>query len=106
MSVNMYWRRFAMSSIPLSDHEAFEDWLIERWREKDELLDQWYTTSRFPSDIGSADSKKGISEDGFIETEMTLGNWMEIGQLYVVLATVALIVNIILQLLTLISSMR
>jgi hypothetical protein len=86
-----------MSSIPLSDGKEFENWLIERWREKDEILEQWYNTGRFPSDPESADSKRGISEDGFIETEMTLNNWMEIGQLYVVLAALALVVNVVLK---------
>lgn len=93
----MHWRRFAMSSIPLSDAKEFEQWLLDRWREKDSLLEQWYDTGRFPSDPGSAHPDKGISKDGFIETEMTLNNWMEIGQIYVVLATLALVVNVILK---------
>lgn len=90
----MHWRRFAVSSIPLSDAKEFEAWLMERWREKDELLEQWYETGRFPADPDSADTGKGISKDGFIETEMTLNNWMEIGQIFVVLAAVALMVNV------------
>ncbi|OCT54771.1 putative acyltransferase [Cladophialophora carrionii] len=96
-SVNMYWRRFSVSSIPLADGKEFEKWFIERWREKDEILEQWYNTGRFPSDAESADSQSGISKDGFIETEMTLNNWMEIGQLYVVLATLALVINVVLK---------
>jgi lysocardiolipin and lysophospholipid acyltransferase len=102
----MYWRRFAMSSIPLSDQKEFESWLIQRWREKDELLEQWYDTGRFPSDQQAADPKKGISSDGFIETEMTLNNWAELGQVYVILATVALVVNVILKFFGLFSSLR
>jgi len=43
----MYWRRFAMSSIPLTDAKEFEQWLLDRWREKDSLLEQWYDTGRF-----------------------------------------------------------
>jgi lysocardiolipin and lysophospholipid acyltransferase len=93
----MYWRRFAMSSIPLSDTKEFEDWLLTRWQEKDAILEQWYNTGRFPSDSQSADSQKGIDPDGFIETEMTLNNWMEIGQLYVVLAAFALVINVVLK---------
>ena len=102
----MYWRRFAVSSIPLSDQKEFDNWLMQRWREKDELLELWYNTGRFPSDRGSADSKSGISADGFIETRMTLNSWLEIGQPYVVLATLALIVNVILKLLSLSSSLN
>ncbi len=86
-----------MSTIPLDDAKDFERWLLDRWREKDELLEQWYESGRFPSDPGSADAAKGISKDGFIETEMTLNNWMEIGQVVVVLATLALVVNVILK---------
>lgn len=93
----MYWRRFAVSSIPLSDATEFDKWLVERWREKDDLLEQWYNTGRFPSDAAAADPSKGISPDGFIETEMTLGNWLEVGQLYVVLAALALVVNVVLK---------
>ncbi|KIV85305.1 hypothetical protein PV11_01012 [Exophiala sideris] len=95
--VNMYWRRFAVSSIPLSDQTHFEQWLLERWREKDELLEQWYNTGRFPADVESATPGKGISKEGFIETEMTLNNWMEIGQIFVVLASAALMVNVALK---------
>ncbi len=93
----MYWRRFAVSSIPLRDPKEFEDWLLKRWREKDEILEQWYRTGKFPSDPESADSKRGISSDGYIETEMTLNHWMEIGQLYVVLGALALVVNVVLK---------
>ncbi|KIW19914.1 hypothetical protein PV08_00489 [Exophiala spinifera] len=92
--VNMHWRRFAVSSIPLSDAKEFEAWLMDRWREKDELLEQWYDTGRFPADSDSADTTKGISKEGYIETEMTLNSWMEIGQIFVVLASVALMANV------------
>ena len=91
----MYWRRFEVSSIPLSDAQEFEQWLLERWREKDDILEQWYDTGRFPSDVGSANTSQGISEDGFIETEMTLNNWTEIGQIFVVLAALALVLNVV-----------
>ena len=95
--VNMHWRRFAMSSIPLSDAKVFEQWLLDRWREKDDLLEQWYETGRFPADAGSAAADVGISKAGFIETEMTLNNWLEIGQIFVVLAAAALVINVILK---------
>jgi lysocardiolipin and lysophospholipid acyltransferase len=93
----MYWRRFAVSSIPLSNQTGFEQWLLERWREKDELLELWYNTGRFPSDIGAADESKGTSNEGFIETEMMLSSWLEIGQIFVVLAATALLVNVVLK---------
>jgi len=86
-----------MSSIPLSDAKVFEQWLLDRWREKDDLLEQWYETGRFPADAGSAAADVGISKAGFIETEMTLNNWLEIGQIFVVLAAAALVINVILK---------
>ena len=86
-----------MSSIPLSDAKEFEQWLLLRWREKDDLLEQWYNTGKFPADARSAAPEKGISKEGFIETEMTLNNWMEIGQIFVVLAAAALVINVILK---------
>lgn len=87
-----------MSSIPLADQTDFEVWLLDRWREKDELLEQWYETGKFPSDEGSAAQEKGISNDGFIETDMTLNHWMELGQIFVVPAALALVVNVIVKL--------
>ncbi|KIX10155.1 uncharacterized protein Z518_01236 [Rhinocladiella mackenziei CBS 650.93] len=95
--VNMHWRRFAVSSIPLTDPKEFEKWLLERWREKDDMLEQWYNTGRFPADAESASPEKGISKDGFIDTEMILNNWIEIGQIFVVVAALALVVNVILK---------
>ncbi|KIV91412.1 hypothetical protein PV10_05954 [Exophiala mesophila] len=95
--VNMHWRRFAVSEIPLEDAKEFEEWLLARWREKDDLLELWYNTGRFPADAESADDKKGVSPEGYIETEITLNNWTEVGQIFVVLATVALLVNVVLK---------
>ncbi|KAK5199280.1 hypothetical protein LTR47_006942 [Exophiala xenobiotica] len=95
--VNMHWRRFAVASIPLTDAKEFEEWLMDRWREKDAMLERWYDTGRFPADAESADVAKGISRDGYIETEITLNNWMEIGQIFVVLASAALVVNVTLK---------
>lgn len=51
-SVNMYWRRFEVSSIPVSSPSEFEIWVRERWLEKDRLLEQFNTTGRFPADEG------------------------------------------------------
>jgi hypothetical protein len=95
----MYWRRFAVSSIPLTDAKEFDNWLLDRWREKDDLLERWHETGRFPADADAAslEEETGISKEGYIETEMTLNHWMEIGQIFVVLATSALVVNVVLK---------
>jgi len=49
-SVNMHWRRFAISSIPIDDPVKFELWLREKWTEKDDLMEHYIQTGRFPED--------------------------------------------------------
>lgn len=46
----MYWRRFAVKDIPISDPEKFELWLRERWIEKDVLLEYYVANGAFPED--------------------------------------------------------
>jgi hypothetical protein len=47
----MHWRRFAVNEIPLDDQKEFEAWLVARWAEKDELMDEFFETGKFPSDL-------------------------------------------------------
>jgi lysocardiolipin and lysophospholipid acyltransferase len=89
----MYWRRYAVSDIPVDDREAFDAWLTQRWREKDELLDQYLKTGRFPSDEPQPADKSG-TEDGYINTEVKLRSFQEIGTIFVVLASLAMIVRL------------
>jgi hypothetical protein len=49
-SVNMHFRRFKISTIPLNNDKAFEVWLRNRWREKDYLLEHFNRFNRFPED--------------------------------------------------------
>lgn len=90
-SVNMFWRRYPMSSIPLDDAKEFSIWLSLRWKEKDELLECFHKTGRFPAD-GAATAEKTRP---YIETEVRLVKWYEVGQIFVVLATLALVLNVI-----------
>lgn len=48
-SVNMYWRRFKVSEIPMDDAKAFEIWLRDRWTEKDDLIELFVQQGRFPA---------------------------------------------------------
>ena len=77
---------------------------MEQWRLKDSLLEGYVQNGRFPADDGH-DSEgdlavNGMSDAkvprgaGFIETEVKLAYWYEVGQIFVVLATFALIFNI------------
>ena len=95
----MYWRRFALSSIPIHDAARFEAWLAERWREKDALLEGYVQNGRFPADEGhDCDGEPGQSKivkgAGFIETSVQLGHFYELGSIFVVLSALALVANI------------
>lgn len=73
----MHWRRFKVSEIPLETLEDFHAWLIERWNEKETLLQEHAKTGQFPSSINQGKS---------ITTEVKLDRWWEIWQLGAVLA--------------------
>ncbi|KAL9105554.1 MAG: hypothetical protein Q9227_009298 [Pyrenula ochraceoflavens] len=92
-SVNMYWRRYALSKIPLDDPKAFEEWLSQRWKEKDQLLEQYIQTGRFPADDGKSTEPPRLKGAGYINTEVKLAKWYEVGQIFVVLAALALVAN-------------
>lgn len=94
-SVNFFWRRFAVSGIPLDDPKAFEIWLSKRWEEKDQLLEQFQQTGRFPADNETSAENPKLKGAGYIETEVKLTKWYEIGQIFVVLATLALIADVL-----------
>ena len=53
-AVHLHWRRFKVSSIPLSSLEDFDKWLQARWQEKDVLLQEHEQTGRFPSNPGES----------------------------------------------------
>jgi len=93
----MYWRRFAISSIPLGDSEKFDVWIRQRWTEKDELLEQYVSTGRFPSSeifASAHPSGKGASNNGFIETKVRPKHWWEVSQIFSVLATLAVLAHL------------
>ncbi|KAF2843033.1 acyltransferase-domain-containing protein, partial [Patellaria atrata CBS 101060] len=86
-SVNMHWRRFSISSIPLDNPKAFEVWLRNRWREKDHLLEIFTHTGRFPSEEplslkedmnGNGNGAPGkIRMAKYIETQVKSRSWEE-----------------------------
>ncbi|KAE8318059.1 acyltransferase-domain-containing protein [Aspergillus transmontanensis] len=100
-SVNMYWRRFAVSDIPLNDQKEFDAWLRARWTEKDQLLDEYFETGRFPSDlagfvdnVGVSESLKAAAAAGYVEVFVRLGHWSEIGRIFMVLIGAALLCKV------------
>ena len=96
-SVNMYWRRFAVSSIPLDDPQQFDGWIRQRWIEKDELLEFYMQHGRFPPTAASAAADEGAgSRDGgrthgYVETEVRQRHWWEMGQIYACVVLVAVV---------------
>lgn len=89
----MHWRRFAVADIPLDDQKEFDAWLRARWTEKDQLLDEFYETGRFPSGLaGSIDTdnvsaeQKSAASAGYVETHVRLSHWIELGRIFMVLA--------------------
>lgn len=98
----MYWRRFALSSIPLDNAEEFDIWLRERWTEKDALLEEYVSTGRFPPSKSLSTNGKYLNgsvsnagEGGFVETEVKTAHWWEVGKIFSTLAMFGLVANVV-----------
>ena len=92
-SVNMFWRRIPVSSIPIDDPKAFEAWIHGQWEIKEALLEGYAQNGRFPADDGQHPEKgpeevgakvKVVKGPGFIETRVRLIHWYELGLIFVV----------------------
>ena len=92
-SVNMYWRRFRISSIPLDDPKTFEVWLRSRWSEKDKFIEDYLRTGRFPADQGTSKNSKGdtVRGAGHIEAEIKPKYWYEFLQVFAPIGLFALV---------------
>ena len=92
-SVNMYWRRFAISNIPLEDSKKFDLWLRQRWVEKDKFIEDYYRHGKFPADEGVSQNEKGetIRGAGHIETEIKPKYWYEFLQVFAPIGLFALV---------------
>lgn len=115
-SVNMHWRRWRISEIPIDNDAAFSMWLRNRWTEKDYLLEYFSRHNAFPSgdpikamqaeqaaNKAEKSSSKG-SDDGksttkpaparpknlpFITTEVKAGGWEEFLSIFGPITTAA-----------------
>lgn len=102
-SVNMHWRRFAVSDIPLDDQKEFDEWLRDRWTEKDELLNQYFETGRFPSALAGtieatdqcSDEQRVAASAGFVESNVRLHHWSELISIFMVLGSLAFLCRIL-----------
>jgi lysocardiolipin and lysophospholipid acyltransferase len=101
----MHWRRFPIKSIPIHDEEAFSDWLLARWREKDDLIEHYLQHGRFPADEGSSPAVSGgkpVKGAGFIETEVRPTNMLEFLQMFALPASSVLVINVIVKILNIV----
>jgi 1-acyl-sn-glycerol-3-phosphate acyltransferase len=100
-SVNMHFRRFKISTIPIDDDQAFEVWVRNRWREKDYLLEHFSRFNRFPNDIHwmTKQQKAGrttlISQPAkWIETEIKSNSLEEFLSIFAPLTSVMMVLFI------------
>jgi lysocardiolipin and lysophospholipid acyltransferase len=104
-SVNMYWRRFRIADLPLHDDKIFSDWVLARWREKDDLLQYFVENNRFPADEGVSPSVNGgepVKGAGWIETTVRPVKWGEWIQIFIPTAALALVLNVVLKMVNII----
>jgi len=81
-SVSMHWRRFKISDIPYDSNEKMEQWILQRWREKDELMEQHAQTGRFPADLSAVVVEGGAKNDGYVNTHVRAVNSFEVLQIF------------------------
>lgn len=88
----MHWRRFAVKDAP-KDPKEFEDWVLARWREKDELVEHYMQHGQFPCDDQAPEFEyKGVPNGAgvtkpvinrrYIETEVRPGSPLEVAQIF------------------------
>lgn len=103
--VNFYFRRFALSEIPLDDPKEFEVWLYKRWGEKDRLLHEFNETGMFPPfEQEAALNGKAVNgersvtvgrNEGYIESDIRLVHWFEVFKIFGASTAVAVLILII-----------
>ncbi|KAK5109509.1 hypothetical protein LTR62_006961 [Meristemomyces frigidus] len=98
-SVNMHWRRYKISLMPITDHEAMAKWVLDRWREKDDMLEQFYKTGKFPGDTSAVEIEGGPREKewktAYVNTEVKARNPLEFLQVFAPVAAATMIGSIL-----------
>ena len=93
-SVNLFWRRFRISDIPIDNDNAFGRWLTNRWREKDYILEYFYKYNQFPEEspvqaLAAAEGKRKPKHAKMIGTEVKGGGWDEFLSIFGPITTAA-----------------
>lgn len=74
--------------MPLDDQEEFDEWLRQRWYEKDAIMEQYVATGRFPAN--------GAGIKGHIETQVRTKYPWEFLKIFVMVGAFGLVFNLIL----------
>ncbi|KXT04932.1 hypothetical protein AC578_3471 [Pseudocercospora eumusae] len=99
-SVNMHWRRYRVKDMPLDDKEKFHDWVMARWREKDELLEAFIKTGRFPADKVAVHVEDGPTDSfktPYINTEVRPRSSVEYFQIFMPVAAAIMVGRVLVQ---------
>lgn len=100
-SVNMHWRRYAVASLPTDDHDAMYEWVMQRWREKDELLEYFKKHGKFPADRDAVEIDGGPTEKewktAYINTEVKPRMPLEFLQMFAPVAAAAMVGRVLVQ---------
>ncbi|KAK5112682.1 hypothetical protein LTR85_011193 [Meristemomyces frigidus] len=106
-SVNMHWRRFKISDLPIGDHDAMYDWVMQRWREKDDLIEAFIKTGKFPADTEAVHIEGGPQEKEwktpYINTEVKPRFSWEFLQMFAPVTAAALVGRIFVQIFDLVA---
>jgi lysocardiolipin and lysophospholipid acyltransferase len=84
--------------LPLHDDKLFSDWVLARWREKDDLLQYFVENQRFPADEGVTPNVNGgepLKGAGWIETEVRPVKWGEWIQVFIPSIALGLVINVL-----------
>lgn len=99
-SVNMHWRRFAVKDIPIDDKDAMHEWTLARWKEKDELLDKFLETGKFPASVEAVSIENGPDDEfktPYINTEVKPRSPIEFLQIFAPVSAAGLLARIMVQ---------
>ncbi|KAF9577167.1 hypothetical protein BGW38_007803 [Lunasporangiospora selenospora] len=66
--IRVHLRRFLVKDIPETEPE-FVEWVRARWQEKDDLMEEFYTTGKFPSQLSLDNDSEGAQDEKTKDTE-------------------------------------
>lgn len=105
-SVNMHWRKYKVSEIPIDDKDKMEEWTLQRWREKDELLELFLRTGRFPADEVAVKIEQPGKGGNYVETEVRPASPIEFVQIFTPVLGAAMIGKILIKMVNLVLTGR